>query len=223
LKLKRSVIYPTLFFIVIIVASQCSINHLDQSCLINGPSFHIYIYIYIYIYRQRERQRERHTHTLPRNKVILAYLSHLTRIIYVKFEVFLFIKYNSMVVLRSGPIQDLSFGFWPDYPDQFFFLNQNNIVLVKKKSQRVVTGFLTGSCLVNRVTLVFFFYFFFNPIRFQPRIKPGFKTMIYIYIYIYRVRIGRATRKLLWATNCHYTKLTPNGSLSFLSIFIPRI
>jgi hypothetical protein len=77
---------PLSFFIVIIVACQCSINHLDQSCLINGPSFHIYIYIYIYTHT--------HTHYQGRNKVRSAYLSHLTRIIYVKFEVFLFIKYN---------------------------------------------------------------------------------------------------------------------------------
>jgi len=41
----------------------------------------------------------------------------------------------------------------------------------KKKSQRVVTGFLTGSCRVNRVTPGFSFpYFFFNPARFQPRV-----------------------------------------------------
>jgi hypothetical protein len=47
----------------------------------------------------------------------------------------------------------------------FFFLNQNDVVLVKRnKSQRVATRFLTKSC---RVTPGFFFsYFFFNPARF---------------------------------------------------------
>ena len=49
-----------------------------------------------------------------------------------------------------------------------FFLNQNDIVLVKKNQQVA-----TGSC---RVTPGFSFpYFFFNPARFQPRVGwvPG--------------------------------------------------
>ena len=65
---------------------------------------------------------------------------------------------------------------------KIFFLNQNDVVLVKKKnkSQRVATEFF------YRVTLGFSFpYFFFNLARFQPRIdrvlgrpaESGFKTM----------------------------------------------
>jgi hypothetical protein len=62
----------------------------------------------------------------------------------------------------------------PGRPGQFF-LNQNNVILVKKKNknQRVATWFFTGSCRVSRVTPGFFFpYFFFNPARFQSRVDP---------------------------------------------------
>jgi hypothetical protein len=68
---------------------------------------------------------------------------------------------------RPGPRP----GFWvltgsPVVQVNSFF-NQNDVILVKKKSQRVATG----SCRVNRVTPGFSFpYFFFNPARFQPRV-----------------------------------------------------
>ena len=74
---------------------------------------------------------------------------------------------------------------WPGH--NFFKKNQNDAVLVKKtkinKSQSVCGRVLTGSYRVSRVTLGFsFFYFFFNPTRFQSRVDPtagpGFKTMV---------------------------------------------
>jgi hypothetical protein len=67
------------------------------------------------------------------------------------------------IVFRPGPVQGS--GFDRVARVKFFFLNQNDVVLVKRnKSQRVATRFLTKSC---RVTPGFFFpYFFFNPARF---------------------------------------------------------
>jgi hypothetical protein len=64
---------------------------------------------------------------------------------------------------------------------------QNGVVLVKK-SQRIATGFLTGFCWVNRVTGSTrrvswvtpgygLYNFFINLTRFQPRVRPGFKTL----------------------------------------------
>lgn len=46
MKLKRSVIYPTLFFIVIIVACQCSINHFEFQ-----PRLRIEFWILIKLFR----------------------------------------------------------------------------------------------------------------------------------------------------------------------------
>jgi len=66
----------------------------------------LFIYIYIYIHTHT------HTHTLPRNKVISAYLSHLTRIIYVKFEVFYSLSITIyIIILRPDPVQDPGSGF----------------------------------------------------------------------------------------------------------------
>jgi hypothetical protein len=76
------------------------------------------------------------------------------------------------------PVQDLGSGFWLGHlvtrVNSFFLKkNQNNFILEKKnKSQRVATGFLTGSYRVNRI---FPSSIFFNSARFQPRIGriPG--------------------------------------------------
>jgi hypothetical protein len=90
------------------------------------------------------------------------------------------------IVLRTGPVQDPGSRFWPghwvltespDRPGQFFFSNQNYVVLVKKQKKIKVNGFVTGSWSgftgstrrVSQVTPDFFFpCFFFNPARFQP-------------------------------------------------------
>ena len=77
------------------------------------------------------------------------------------------------------------------FSPQFFFLNQNDVVLEKKNKKTKVNGFTTGSWSglagsTHRVTPGFSFSrFFFNPARFQPRVGqvpgrpagPGFKTM----------------------------------------------
>jgi hypothetical protein len=89
---------------------------------------------------------------------------------------------------KPGPVQGPGSGFWPghrvDRVNFYFKKIQNDIVLVKKKtSQRVATGFLTGfcrvtgsACRVGRVTPGHdFSNFFINPVRFQLRIGrvPG--------------------------------------------------
>jgi len=52
------------------------------------------------------------------------------------------------IVLRPGPVQGPGSGFWPGHQvgrvNSFYFLNQNNVVLVKKKSQRVYNRVLLG-------------------------------------------------------------------------------
>ena len=56
------------------------------------------------------------------------------------------------------------------------FLNQNDVVLVKKKKKEQVNVLQLGFDRVNQVTPGFpFSYFFFNPTRFQPRVGrvPG--------------------------------------------------
>jgi hypothetical protein len=75
-------------------------------------------------------------------------------------------SFHTRLSPRPGP------EFWPAHqilirspgcPDQFFFLNQNNVILVKKKTK------------VNRVAgsrRVFSFLIFFNPAWLQPRV-PG--------------------------------------------------
>jgi len=88
---------------------------------------------------------------------------------------------------RPGDRSGLRLGFRiltgsPDQPGQFFFLNQNDVILVKKQKS---TGLQPGRDWVAgstcRVTPGFSFpRFFFNLDRFQPRINPssraGFKT-----------------------------------------------
>jgi len=92
---------------------------------------------------------------------------------------------------RSGNRSDLKFGFWiltrlSNCPGQFYFFKSKRRRFSKKtkKSQRVTTGFLTGSCLVTPGFSCL--YFFFNPARFQSRvsqipswpIRPSFKTIL---------------------------------------------
>ena len=61
-------------------------------------------------------------------------------------------------------------------PGQIFFINQNNIVLVKKTKTKVnglQPSFWLGLAGSTRRTApgFFFSYFFINPARFQPRIS----------------------------------------------------
>ena len=72
----------------------------------------------------------------------------------------------------------------PDRPESIVFLNQNNVVLVKKKNknQRVATGFLTGSYQVNPPGHTGFFLplFFLQPGPVPASGRPAgsvFKTM----------------------------------------------
>ena len=105
------------------------------------------------------------------------------------------------IVFRPGLVQGLGPGLWPSRPGQFFFfLNQNDVVLVKKKNknQRVATGFLIGSCRVNLVISGFSFPYFFSTrpgsspgltgSRVNPSGRTGFqnydRNMITIYIFI---------------------------------------
>jgi hypothetical protein len=84
------------------------------------------------------------------------------------------------IVFRSGPltglIQDLDFRFWLGRSSKFFFLkNQNDVVLVKIKVNGLQPDFwpslAESTCWVSRVTLDFFFpCFFFNPTQFQFRV-----------------------------------------------------
>jgi hypothetical protein len=82
------------------------------------------------------------------------------------------------IVFRPDPVQGPSSGFWPGHwiaRVDSFFLNQNDVVLVKKKSQRVVTGFLTVSYRVKPPGRTGFFLslFFFQP---GPVPAPGRPT-----------------------------------------------
>ena len=55
----------------------------------------------------------------------------------------------------------LSFDWVTGLAGLIFFINQNDIVLVKRnKNQRVTTEFLTESCRINRATLGFSYLFF---------------------------------------------------------------
>jgi hypothetical protein len=69
--------------------------------------------------------------------------------------------------LTPSKIRVLNFDWVTRSIGLIFFINQNDIILVKgNKSQRVATEFLAGSCRVNqvnRVTPGFFLpYFFYN-------------------------------------------------------------
>jgi hypothetical protein len=56
----------------------------------------------------------------------------------------------------------LSFDWVTGLAGLIFFINQNDIILVKRnKNQRVTTRFLTESCRINRATLGFSYPFFF--------------------------------------------------------------
>jgi len=105
-------------------------------------------------------------------------------------------SFHTRLSPRPGP------EFWPAHqvlirspgcPDQIFFLNQNNVILVKKKNK---------SQPGRRVTPGFFFSYFFQP-SLTPAPSPGsprwaeFQNYkwsnvyqyiyIYIYIYIYEI------------------------------------
>jgi hypothetical protein len=104
------------------------------------------------------------------------------------------------IVLRPGSVQSPGSGFWPCHRVgrvNSFFLNQNDIVLVKKK----VNGFATGSWpgqLGRWVTLSFSFpCFFFNSVRFQPRV-PGQSA-----------EPGRVSKLCLYV--CHLSWISPPG------------
>jgi len=80
-----------------------------------------------------------------------------------------------LIVFKPGPVQGPVFRFWPSHRIRrsipILKKIQNGVVLVKKKSQRVATGFFRA----GRVTPGHdFSYFFINPARFQPRVDlPG--------------------------------------------------
>ena len=84
-------------------------------------------------------------------------------------------------------------------PGQFFF-NQNDVILVKKKSQRVATRFLTRSCRVTgstcRINRVFSFPIFSSTrpgsslgsawFRIDPPGRAGFQNYtLYFFSYNY--------------------------------------
>ena len=89
----------------------------------------------------------------------------------------------------AGPVQGLDSRFWLSHRIvrvNSFFLNQNDVVLVKKKKTKV-NGLQSGQsgCRVNPYgqpghTGFFIPLFFFNPAQFQPRInplgRPGFQN-----------------------------------------------
>jgi hypothetical protein len=98
-------------------------------------------------------------------------------------EAYLFIYF---IVFRSGLVdglvQDPGYRFWSGHwvtRVNSFFLNQNDVILVKKQKStgcnRVFDRVLLGQSghRVNWITPGFSFpYYFFNPARFQPRV-PG--------------------------------------------------
>jgi hypothetical protein len=105
---------------------------------------------------------------------------------------------------------------------QFFFKSKRRRFSKKKnKSQRVATGFLTGSCQVNRVTPGFSFPYFFlqpGPIPAPGRPGPGsthlagpdFKTMHFT------VKLVEQAKEIL-LTSQHFTnkKLIKDQFISF--------
>ena len=84
-------------------------------------------------------------------------------------------------VLKPGPVVDSAGSrVLTGSLDQFFFLTQNNVVLVKKKKiNGLQPSFWSGLAKsTGRVTSSRNFpCFFLNSARFQPRVGPGFKTM----------------------------------------------
>jgi hypothetical protein len=89
---------------------------------------------------------------------------------------------GNTIVFRLDPVQGPSLGFWPGHQvarvNSFFFLNQNDVVLVKNKTK--VNGSQPGFWLgqlgrrVNPPSFSFP-YFFFNPAWFQHR-AAGFRV-----------------------------------------------
>jgi hypothetical protein len=98
-----------------------------------------------------------------------------------------------------NPVQGPSSGLWPGYQvvrvNSDFFKNKNDIILVKKKkkSQRVATGFLTGSVGSAESPQVLTSSIFFKldpvPAPGQPglksthQVRPDFKIMVLIPMY----------------------------------------
>jgi CubicO group peptidase (beta-lactamase class C family) len=86
-----------------------------------------------------------------------------------------------IIVFRPGPVASPGFKFWLGWSGQFFFfLNQNDIVLVKKSQQ-----IATGSCRVNPPGQLghngfFLTLFFLQPDPVPALVRPGFKTMIFM-------------------------------------------
>ena len=98
-----------------------------------------------------------------------------------------------IIVFRPGPVQGPCSGFWPGHwvaRVNYFFSNQNDVVLVKKKQK--ATGCNRVFDRVNRVTPGFSFsHFFFtwpgsSPGSAGPRATlrsgRGFKTMLYMVV-----------------------------------------
>jgi hypothetical protein len=101
-----------------------------------------------------------------------------------------------IMIFRLGPVQGLGSGFWPGYRSpKSIFLNQNDVVLVKKKQKsidcnRVFDRILPGQPgrQVNPssqpgYTEFFIFLFFFNPVRFHLWINPLDYDMNTIILY----------------------------------------
>jgi hypothetical protein len=105
--------------------------------------------------------------------------------VFFSFSFFLWPYHTNHIILKLLLLLFLGFDRATRSPGSILsFLNQNDVILVKKhKSQRVATGFLTGSCRINPPGF-FFLYFFFNSARFQPwstcQAGPSFKTILQI-------------------------------------------
>jgi hypothetical protein len=99
-------------------------------------------------------------------------------------------KIPKKIVLRPGPVQDLSSGFWPG---QFF--NQNDVILVKKKYKstglqlgldRVLPGQPAGSAWSHQVFPSFIFSLTWSgsspgsaESRIDPPSRAGFQNYTY--------------------------------------------
>jgi hypothetical protein len=86
------------------------------------------------------------------------------------------------IVLRLGPIQGSGFRFWLSHRVSSVFLNQNDVVLVKKQKSTGLQpdldqGFPGYSG--RQVTSSFFFpCFFFNPAQFQSRLAKSWVNQL---------------------------------------------
>jgi len=70
------------------------------------------------------------------------------------------------IVFRFYPVQHPGSEFWPGCQVHFFFLNQNDIVLIKKKSTSCNRVF---DRVAGSTRWVFSSSIFFNPIQFQSK------------------------------------------------------